>query len=282
MHLIIDGDVLIYKGAFSAEIRSYRVTIPGGKDVSFDYKKEADAYLATAPEGAVLSKVVQYKEEGLARYYTRLAIEKIINHFPGMPYTIYITAPGGYNFRYKAAKTVGYKNNRPERPKYYEVCRQYLLAQYNVVECKKCEADDAVAIKATELGDECIIAHVDKDINQVPGLHFHIDREETYTVTKLDAVKYLYTQLLTGDTVDTVPGMKHFCTARTCGDVRIMRLLADANSEYGVFAQAYRHVKRNSSLTKSEYRELFKEQMELLYLPRTKEELTALQNKYGD
>lgn len=281
MHLIVDGDVLIYKGAFAAEIRRYRVTLPDNTELDFDYKAEADEYLNTAPAGAVLSKVTSYKEEGLARYYTRLAIEKIFKHFPGMPYTVYITSPGGVNYRYKAAQTVGYKNNRPERPKYYDVCREYLTNYYNVVVCKRCEADDAVAIKATELGDKCIIAHIDKDINQVPGTHYHIDREETYFISEIEGMRNLYAQILSGDKIDTIPGMKHLCPLRTCGDEQIKRLLGGATTEYQLFARTYRHVKKLTKITKDEYRKYFKEQMELLYLPRTKDELNKLQEKYN-
>lgn len=279
-NLIIDGDFLIYKGAFSAETKFYRAKEAGLDDIEFNSKKEALEHQVKRP-GCIIKHVVRYKEEGLARYYTKMAMEKVLNNFPGAKFRLYISAPKGYNVRYDIAKTCGYKNTRPERPKYYEVCRQYLLKEWGAVEIGVCEADDAVAIAATAI-PECVIVHIDKDINQVPGVHYHPDKQEIYTVDEEDGLRNLYFQILTGDKIDTVPGMKVLCRARTCGEMAARKLLENCKTEKEMKKAVKEHVfKYSEDLTEERYKEVFEEMYDLLYLPRTKKQLEDLKKKYG-
>lgn len=119
-------------------------------------------------------------------------------------YKAYITGPG--NFRYDVAKTVPYKGNRKDaaKPKYYEELREHLV-RLGAVITEGIEADDAVAIESGKA--DYWLVHVDKDLNQLKGWHYNPNKDQTYYVTEFEAMSNFYTQMLTGDRVDNIPGL---------------------------------------------------------------------------
>jgi len=71
------------------------------------------------------------------------------------------------------------------------------------------EADDVVGILATAkklVDGEKIIVSVDKDLQQIPGLHW-APQEGVYRVSPEHAERVLWTQVLTGDQVDNYTGI---------------------------------------------------------------------------
>lgn len=115
---------------------------------------------------------------------------------------------GKNNFRYEVAKTVPYKGNRKDmkRPKHLEALKNHLI-RLGATEVDGIEADDAVAIELFKDPTSYIIVHVDKDLDQLPGLHYNPVKDLTYTVTELGGYYHFYTQMLTGDRVDNIPGL---------------------------------------------------------------------------
>ncbi len=74
---------------------------------------------------------------------------------------------GKTNFRKDIAVTAPYKGNRTqEKPAHLEMLRNYLVTAWGATMSIDEEADDLIAIRATELQDDCIIVSVDKDFNQ--------------------------------------------------------------------------------------------------------------------
>ena len=74
---------------------------------------------------------------------------------------------GSENFRFAVATTHPYKGNREniKRPKHLGSLREHIVSKWNAnVSCNK-EADDDVCI-AANLHSHCIIAHIDKDLDQ--------------------------------------------------------------------------------------------------------------------
>ena len=113
-----------------------------------------------------------------------------------------------HNFRYDIAKTVGYKSNRTdaERPEHYDALKKHLMRMGAEV-IEGIEADDAVAIESTKNLDNTWIVHVDKDLNQLQGWHYNPNKDDQYYVTEFEGLLSFYTQLLTGDRVDAIPGL---------------------------------------------------------------------------
>ena len=81
---------------------------------------------------------------------------------------------GSGNFRYEVAKTVPYKGNRKDmkRPKHLEELKKH-IKRLGAVEVEGIEADDAVAIELFKDPEKYIIVHVDKDLDQLPGVHYN-------------------------------------------------------------------------------------------------------------
>lgn len=115
---------------------------------------------------------------------------------------------GSGNFRYEVAKTVPYKGNRKDmkRPKHLEELKKH-IKRLGAIEVEGIEADDAVAIELFKDPEKYIIVHVDKDLDQLPGVHYNPVKDLKYTVTELEGHYHFWTQMLTGDRVDNIPGI---------------------------------------------------------------------------
>jgi hypothetical protein len=148
-------------------------------------------------------------------------------------YKAYITGKG--NFREVVATTAPYKGNRKDfqRPKHYDALRAYLQRLgAELVEGQ--EADDAIAIKAQE-GPYWIVS-IDKDFDQVPGWHYNFVKKEKYYITEEEGLRNFYTQILTGDRVDNIIGIKGV------GPVKAEKILKDCTTEreyYDACVKAY-------------------------------------------
>ena len=148
-------------------------------------------------------------------------------------YKAYITGKG--NFRYDIAVTEPYKGNRKDakRPVHYEAIRNHLQRLgAELVEGQ--EADDAVAIEASTNGGW--IVSIDKDLDQVEGWHYNFVKKEEYYVTEFEGLKNFYSQILTGDRVDNIIGLKGI------GPVKAAKILADCKTEremYDACVKAY-------------------------------------------
>ena len=83
------------------------------------------------------------------------------------------------------------------------------------------EADDALTISAnvlTELGYEVVIVTEDKDLLQWPGLHYNKNKSnEVFEISETQGFKNLWTQVITGDRTDHIPGVSQACHETTTG-----------------------------------------------------------------
>ena len=144
-------------------------------------------------------------------------------------YKAYITGKG--NFRNEIAKTVPYKGNRKDmkKPIHYDAIRKHLVEHLQAESIEGMEADDAIAIEATKLGSQGIIVSIDKDLDQVAGLHYNFVKQELYEVTPEQGMLNFYKQILTGDRVDNIVGIKGV------GPVKAEKLLKECKTEKEMF-----------------------------------------------
>jgi hypothetical protein len=130
---------------------------------------------------------------------------------------------GANNFRNAIAVTAPYKGQRKgTKPKHYEAIRDYFVSNWGFKIEYEQEADDAIGIAATDLGDESIIVTIDKDLDNIPGHHYNFVTKRKYYVTPDEAIRNFYRQILTGDVVDNVKGL------RGIGPVKADRILGVA------------------------------------------------------
>ena len=141
-------------------------------------------------------------------------------------YKAYITGKG--NFRNDIAITAPYKGNRKDmkRPTHYEAIRHH-LQRLGAELVEGMEADDAIAIEATANGG--FIVSIDKDLDQIPGHHYNFVKQEEYFVDEWTGLVNFYKQILTGDRVDNIMGIKGI------GPAKAAKLVAECKTEQELF-----------------------------------------------
>jgi len=140
-------------------------------------------------------------------------------------YELFLT--GKTNFRNEVAVTVPYKGNRKDvkKPKHLPLLREYLQTAWGASVSDGQEADDDIAIRATELGEESIIVSIDKDFMQVPGWHYNFVKKVKKHVTPEDGLRFFYKQILMGDSADNIKGIFRV------GEKKATKMLADLKTE---------------------------------------------------
>lgn len=151
-------------------------------------------------------------------------MQDIIQTVNAEQYMCFLT--GKDNFRkeinpeYKA-----HRKNIPA-PKWLQDCREYLVIDWKAKVTDGIEADDALGINQTE---ETIICSLDKDLLQIPGLHYQwpiYNREGAFhTINELEGFKNFYKQMLIGDVSDNIRGVDKI------GKVRAAKLIDPCETE---------------------------------------------------
>lgn len=206
----IDADVLLYRAAFAAQREIYKIYLVG---------EEEAGYIATVVGKRAVNKWLE--EMGLEKEDVTWEVElevdpeeyafHSVNHMiAGMckklntnGYVLYLTGEG--NFRHDILPS--YKAGRPPKPVLYDKVRDFLLDKKETVVVDGMEADDALGM-AMSSGEIEVICTIDKDLDTIPGEHYDFVKEERYYVEEEEAEKFYYAQLMAGDRVDNICGIK--------------------------------------------------------------------------
>lgn len=152
----------------------------------------------------------------------------------------------GKTFRDEIATILPYKGHREGNARdNVDLVKQYYAKRFGAEWCEGYEADDAMSmVQWDDLKDwykicnndemavaqqaNTVIASRDKDLDTVPGWHYkwwlrntqkdrhgddippwqrEVEKGDTYWVTKIEALRNFYKQLLMGDTADNIPGI---------------------------------------------------------------------------
>lgn len=133
---------------------------------------------------------------------------------------------GKNNFRHNYAVTAPYKGNRTsDKPVHYELLRDYLLSSWSAHLADGLEADDMLAIRSTELGDDSVMVTLDKDLDQVSGWHYNFVKKNKYFITEPEGLLNFYKQFLVGDRTDNIIGVKGI------GDKKAQKLLEEKTEQ---------------------------------------------------
>lgn len=120
-------------------------------------------------------------------------------------YQLWLSDSAANNFRYQIYPL--YKANRTKpKPKHHEELKAYLIQEWDAQFAYGMEADDYLGILQDEEEQTTVICSVDKDLKQIPGLHFNFVKNEWANITRREALKEFYTQIILGDTSDNIPG----------------------------------------------------------------------------
>jgi len=189
MKALIDGDILVYRIGFAAEGET---------------------------KGVAISRMAEFVEE--------LVMIQDVGDYQG-----YLT--GSNNYRKEIAKEAPYKGNRTAaKPEHYDLLREYLTLSWGFEMVDGQEADDAIGIEAYKSEeDSYLIMTIDKDLDMIRGWHYNFIKGIRYHVDECDTLRWFYTQVLTGDRVDNIPGLKGI------GPKKAEKILGEATEEGELF-----------------------------------------------
>ena len=203
--LLIDGDVLAYQSAFIAQ-----ANIQWEGEL---WTTHSDLALA---KNWVIERFEMFKEKTGADAFVIAISDK-------------------NNFRRKLNPL--YKANRRSKfaPIGLSPMRDWMAEEYGTVIYPNLEADDTIAIMATDLtpDEERIIVSIDKDFKSVPCTFYDFNRDEIHDVSVEDANKYHLMQTMAGDPVDGYKGIPGV------GVVKAMRLLDKNGANWDTVLKAY-------------------------------------------
>lgn len=115
------------------------------------------------------------------------------------------------SFRYNTYPE--YKANRKDliKPQFFNELKTYLVNKWNFILTENSlEADDAVNIVRNNFKNEfdCIIVSSDKDlIKSIEGTYVNARTFEIVNTTKLEAEKFFWKSMITGDAIDNIKGI---------------------------------------------------------------------------
>ena len=210
MHFLIDADSAIYKAGCANETRTWYVYEGDNVVADFMYKADAKEFAEEQGISPDLLSFEQDKEAGPVGHSLKNVdniINRIIKHERCTSYTVYIS--GSENFRYDICADYKGQRDKSNKPIHEQQIRNHLIKKWKaqVVDCGH-ETDDEVSIELWENPETHCIATIDKDLDNTPGWHFNFDKETYYYVPYDEASLHFYRQLLSGDNVDNIKGVK--------------------------------------------------------------------------
>ena len=274
MQCLIDADVLVYELAFSGEYYDD----DGEKQIrEFDFVADL-----------LDQKIREIEEECWANEPSILFLtnDPTLNRMQNRRLRAKGKEPVVYkpNFRLDVAKTKVYKGQRKqEKPFHRENIRAYMLDNYDVRVANGMEADDLLAVEQTKSPPlTTIICTRDKDLRMVEGMHFGwpCGKQAQFGPKRVDKIgelhydegrnkltgegsKFFFSQLITGDAVDNIPGLPR-------GGPRLAyQLLEGERSESDMFRAV---AQRYADKLGDGWETYMKEQIDLLWMCRELDE----------
>ncbi len=234
MQVLIDGDIIV----FQSIVPSHIWYIYGRY---FFTKRHAEAYAERKeheenhPADKPVLQLTTHPHTRTIEAQLKAMVKEIVTDLPliyhcvtGTPSSkmepILFIKGDNKNYRYAHINQVPYKANRPPKPRNYEFARAVLAKYFNVEYANGQETDDLLGIIQTKLEGSSIIVSKDKDLLTIPGWNYNPFHKKLSWVTLEEADRNFYTQILTGDRADNIPGLYGI------GPVKAKKILKDCHT----------------------------------------------------
>jgi 5'-3' exonuclease len=227
---LVDGDVLVYAGGFAADAQAKAQYIQRhGSDEGFDINEH---------HGPVEHALQAVKQK----------INSVMERTESDDKIVFLSHP--VNFREQMFPEYKANRNVLHKPFWYREVQDYLFERQGAVYSEEGdEADDAMGRKQMEylLADgpvETIIASIDKDMDMIPGLHYNWSKtreaEGVYEASDPECLRIFYTQMLTGDSTDNIPGMYKKLGIKASAQVKTpLETMTNVREMYDYVLQVY-------------------------------------------
>ena len=211
--VLVDADSLIYLAGVAGQQTYYDVTFENEDgeigSISFGSAAERDEFLAKDDKLVVLSSepIVVEKPLAFSLKVVKNKLETIQRRY-GKRMRVYVKGVEGKNFRDEVYTIQKYKGNRQTpKPIHYDAIVQYMVERWDAIRVEGKEVDDQVALDAAESSIPYVVCSPDKDLDQIPGLHWNYRDGVEYTVSEEEAKWMFWYQLLMGDSSDNIMGI---------------------------------------------------------------------------
>lgn len=215
LQVYVDADPIVYRDGYINEDHTYEViaenTVTGtmhqmlfqsGPDKQAFFKEntamacvESTRLVKPAPVSHALHTVKK----------TIGAIKAAIEEKYQREAELHLFLSGPDNFRVELATIKEYKGNRSqEKPFHYQAIRDYMYDRWAAEIVTGREADDEISILARKVSG--VVATIDKDLDQIPGLHYDYKNKVHYNMEPWECTRYFYIQALAGDSGDNIGG----------------------------------------------------------------------------
>ena len=217
MIALIDGDVLCYQ---ACENRWQTKAVDNTVYIEMDSNGKVKPLEYTKEENR------EYLEKCWKNFQSKL--QSLLEEVFATDYLMAVKGPDNFrNLMYPE-----YKMNRHADPakqnEFVPILRKLAVAEDFAVESHGREADDLLRIWAEEAiaaGDPYVVCTIDKDLKCIPGNFYNMKKSELIKISKEDAVRHYYEQLLKGDPTDNIPGVPRV------GEVKASKMLASCVTE---------------------------------------------------
>lgn len=244
MLALIDSDILQYEVAFAAESR-----------LKFMFKEQEREPDGSPPPYSWIPEMVDERVNAIMQQ----------SECVGEPIMLF-TGPN--NFRFNIAFTQPYKERDDAKPYHHANVKTYIESKYRCLEREGLEADDLIGMMMTKYPGKYMCCSRDKDLRQIPGWHFgwELHKQPQFGPMEIDEYgflelrqsgkrkflvgggdKFFYSQLLTGDSTDDIPGCDGI------GPVGAYEILKDCRTSEDCFEAVRKEYQHRYGLYYPEY-----------------------------
>ena len=208
-NIVVDADVLCYRVGFATQKNIYTLELAG--ECNGEIYTGSDKRLVNRITAGLLLSDFHLSEmlrvEPLLS--ALLTVDKILagykELFQAENVTLLLTGSG--NYRDDIAITKPYKGTRTqEKPVHHAAIKKHLIEKHGAVVIEGAEADDELSMAMWRDQENTVGITIDKDAKNTPGWLYNPNKDELLNVTTESARKHFWTQVLTGDSVDNIPG----------------------------------------------------------------------------